>query len=112
MEPRAVRGEDAARSVHRRRRARARRFWTLRTMAVHEPVMPREVLEFLAPENGGVFVDCTVGPGGHAKAMLESGATKVIALDRDPTALALAARNLGAWCDRVVIIESVDRSIE
>jgi 16S rRNA (cytosine1402-N4)-methyltransferase len=81
-------------------------------MAVHEPVMTREVLRYLAPEKGGVFVDCTVGPGGHAKAMLESGATKVIALDRDPAALALAARTLEAWCDRVVFVHSDYRAIE
>ena len=57
-------------------------------MPLHEPVMTREVLAFLQPEKGGVFVDCTVGMGGHALAMLEAGATRVIGLDRDPAALA------------------------
>ena len=56
-------------------------------MPLHEPVMTREVLAFLQPENGGVFVDCTVGMGGHALALLEAGATRVIGLDRDPAAL-------------------------
>ena len=59
--------------------------------------MTREVLAFLAPEHGGVFVDCTIGLGGHARAVLESGATRVIGLDRDSAALAVAARNLEAW---------------
>ena len=53
---------------------------------LHEPVMTREVLAFLQPEKGGVFVDCTVGMGGHALALLEAGATKVIGL-RDRSTL-------------------------
>jgi len=74
--------------------------------------MTREVLAFLAPEHGGVFVDCTVGLGGHARAMLESGATRVIGLDRDRAALAVASRNLEAWRDRVELVHSDYRAIE
>src|SRR2546427_6745099 len=74
--------------------------------------MTREVLAFLAPEHGGVFVDCTVGLGGHARAMLESGASRVIGLDRDRAALALAARNLEAWRDRVELVHADYRAIE
>src|SRR5262245_7140325 len=64
---------------------------------LHEPVMVAEVLEHLAPARGGVFVDCTVGLGGHARAVLEAGASKVIGLDRDPAALAHAAQELGTF---------------
>ena len=39
-------------------------------MAAHEPVMTAEVLGYLAPQHGGVFVDCTVGLGGHVRALL------------------------------------------
>jgi len=74
--------------------------------------MTREVLAFLAPEHGGVFVDCTVGLGGHARAMLEAGATRVIGLDRDRAALAVASRNLEAWRDRVELVHSDYRAIE
>src|SRR5438552_2493270 len=74
--------------------------------------MTREVLAFLAPEHGGVFVDCTVGLGGHARAMLEAGATRVIGLDRDRAALAVASRNLEAWRDRVELVHSDYRTIE
>ena len=81
-------------------------------MAAHEPVMTREVLAYLAPEHGGVFVDCTVGLGGHAKVLLESGATKLIGLDRDPDALAVAARTLSAWGDRVDLVHADYRTIE
>jgi 16S rRNA (cytosine1402-N4)-methyltransferase len=78
----------------------------------HEPVMTREVLAFLQPEKGGVFVDCTVGLGGHAKAMLEAGATRVIGLDRDPAALAIAAQTLAGFGDRIELVHSDYRAFE
>ncbi len=74
--------------------------------------MTREVMSFLRPERGGVFVDCTVGMGGHARALLEAGATKVIGLDRDPAALAIAAETLSAYGDRVELVHADYRSIE
>src|SRR4051812_35442805 len=80
-------------------------------MPVHEPVMTREVLTYLMPERGGVFVDCTVGLGGHAKAILEAGAARVIGLDRDPEALVIAAQTLDAWRDEVDLVHSDYRSI-
>jgi 16S rRNA (cytosine1402-N4)-methyltransferase len=61
---------------------------------VHEPVMVAEVLEHLAPSRGGVFVDCTVGLGGHARALIEAGASRVIGLDRDRHALEHARETL------------------
>jgi 16S rRNA (cytosine1402-N4)-methyltransferase len=78
----------------------------------HEPVMTREALHFLAPGKGGVFVDCTVGLGGHTLALLEAGATRVIGLDRDPAAVALAAQTLNAFGDRVELVHSDYRAIE
>ena len=81
-------------------------------MPLHEPVMTREVLTFLRPESGGVFVDCTVGMGGHALAMLQAGADRVIGLDRDPAALTLAAEALAQYRDRVDLVHSDYRDIE
>lgn len=78
---------------------------------LHEPVMTREVLAFLQPEKGGVFVDCTVGMGGHALALLEAGATRVIGLDRDPAALRIAAETLSRYRDRVELVHSDYRAI-
>lgn len=78
---------------------------------LHEPVMTREVLAFLQPQKGGVFVDCTVGMGGHALALLEAGATKVIGLDRDPAALHIAAETLARYRDRVELVHSDYRAI-
>ena len=51
--------------------------------AGHIPVLTAEVLRQLRPERGGVFVDCTVGLGGHSRALLEAGATRIIGFDRD-----------------------------
>jgi 16S rRNA (cytosine1402-N4)-methyltransferase len=79
---------------------------------MHEPVMVAEVLEHLAPSRGGVFVDCTLGLGGHAKALLEGGASRLIGLDRDPAALELAREGLSAFGDRVELVHSDYRSIE
>ena len=80
-------------------------------MTVHVPVMTAEVLQFLQPERGGIFVDCTVGLGGHARALLEAGATRLIGLDRDQDALALARETLAPWSDRVELVHADYRSL-
>jgi 16S rRNA (cytosine1402-N4)-methyltransferase len=53
-----------------------------------------------------VFVDCTVGLGGHARALIEAGASRVIGLDRDPAALAEAGAVLAPYESRVQLIHS------
>ena len=73
---------------------------------MHEPVMVAEVLEHLEPARGGVFVDCTVGLGGHARALLDGGATRLIGLDRDPAALEHAREALSGYGDRVELVHS------
>jgi 16S rRNA (cytosine1402-N4)-methyltransferase len=78
----------------------------------HVPVMTTEVLAYLRPERGGVFVDCTVGLGGHTRALLEAGATRVIGLDRDRDALARARDTLAPWIDRVELVHADYRSLE
>jgi 16S rRNA (cytosine1402-N4)-methyltransferase len=79
---------------------------------LHEPVMVPEVLEHLEPARGGVFVDCTVGLGGHARALLEAGATRLIGFDRDPAALAHARETLAPYGDRVELVHTDYRAIE
>jgi 16S rRNA (cytosine1402-N4)-methyltransferase len=65
----------------------------------------------LRPERGGLFVDCTVGLGGHARALLEAGASRLIGLDRDRDALDLARDALAPWNDRVELVHADYRSL-
>jgi 16S rRNA (cytosine1402-N4)-methyltransferase len=68
--------------------------------------MVAEVLEHLEPSRGGVFVDCTVGLGGHARALLEGGASRLIGLDRDPAAVDAARSALSGFGDRVEVVHA------
>jgi 16S rRNA (cytosine1402-N4)-methyltransferase len=70
----------------------------------HEPVMVDEVLSFLAGR--GVVVDCTVGLGGHARALLEGGVETVVGIDRDPDALAQARERLAGYGERFRPVEA------
>jgi len=57
----------------------------------HLPVLAAEAVEWLAPWRGGWFVDCTLGLGGHAEALLEAGeGARLLGIDRDPQALSIA----------------------
>ncbi len=65
----------------------------------HEPVLLDEVVEHLAVGPGVQCVDCTLGLGGHAAALLRTGAT-VLGIDRDPQARSLASGRLASFGDR------------
>jgi len=71
----------------------------------HAPVMPAEALELLQPFSGGVFLDGTLGGGGHAKLILEASSPegRLIGLDRDPAALRRAGEVLAPFDGRVVL---------
>jgi 16S rRNA (cytosine1402-N4)-methyltransferase len=68
----------------------------------HEAVMTAEVVEFLGGRR--TVVDMTVGSGGHAAALLEAGVSRLVGVDRDPEALALAGRSLSAFGERVQLV--------
>jgi 16S rRNA (cytosine1402-N4)-methyltransferase len=68
----------------------------------HEPVMTAEVIEFLGGRR--TVVDMTVGSGGHAAALLEAGVSRLVGVDRDPEALALAGGRLSAFGERVRLV--------
>jgi 16S rRNA (cytosine1402-N4)-methyltransferase len=84
---------------------------------LHVPVMLAEVVAVLAPaleasptdlEGGCVLVDCTLGLGGHAHALLAAcPQAQLIGLDRDPQALALARERLAEFDDRITLVEAV-----
>jgi 16S rRNA (cytosine1402-N4)-methyltransferase len=78
---------------------------------MHAPVLVAEVISQLAPARGGLFVDCTLGAGGHTRALLDAGAARVLAFDRDRAAIALATQNLSDCLDRVEIVHADYRSL-
>ena len=68
--------------------------------------MLAETVEWLAPERGGLFVDATLGAGGHAAALLERNpALRLVGIDQDPEALALARERLRRFAGRVHFVE-------
>jgi 16S rRNA (cytosine1402-N4)-methyltransferase len=81
-------------------------------LTAHTPVLTAEVMQYLRPERGGLFVDCTVGLGGHSRALLEAGAARVVGIDRDPQALAAARETLAPWADRVELVHADYRALD
>jgi 16S rRNA (cytosine1402-N4)-methyltransferase len=79
----------------------------------HCPVLLQESLELLRPSPGATVVDATLGPGGHAEALLESVGPggRVIGIDRDPAAIAFARRRLARFTDRFVSIAGDHRDL-
>ena len=71
-------------------------------LARHIPVMLSEVLEALQPKDGDIVVDGTFGAGGYARAILETADCKVIAIDRDAEAFALAGELADAFPGRLI----------
>ncbi len=72
---------------------------------LHRPVMAREVVELLAARRGGVFVDATFGGGGHTREILAANpANRVLACDRDRSALAAGRLALARDAERVEFI--------
>jgi 16S rRNA (cytosine1402-N4)-methyltransferase len=68
------------------------------TTVPHEPVLVDEVLRLLGGR--GTVLDVTVGAGGHAEALLDAGVERVVGIDRDPEALAIARERLASRGDR------------
>jgi 16S rRNA (cytosine1402-N4)-methyltransferase len=79
--------------------------------ARHEPVLLAEVVSALAPTPDGVYVDCTVGLGGHTAALLAHGAGRVMGIDRDAQALAATEARLGAQEGRLELIHADYREL-
>lgn len=71
----------------------------------HQPVLYHEVLEALAPVSGGIYLDGTLGAGGHAEGILLESLPqgRLLGLDLDPEALSIARRRLSRFQDRTVI---------
>jgi 16S rRNA (cytosine1402-N4)-methyltransferase len=71
----------------------------------HVPVLLRQVIEHLAPRDGGVYIDGTFGAGGYARAILGAAATRVIGIDRDAAAVAGGQPLVQAAAGRLTLVE-------
>jgi len=76
------------------------------SLPVHVPVLLDEVIEGLQPQPGGYFVDCTVGLGGHAAAILEriSLTGRLLGIDADPEAIKISRDRLRDYSEAVTLV--------
>ncbi len=83
------------------------------SLALHESVLLKEVLELLAPKPGDCIVDATLGYGGHAQAICEvlGPRGRLIGFDKDPEALQKSKETLKNYGDRLIMIQSDFRHI-
>ena len=81
--------------------------------APHRPVLLEETMRFLEPTRGGLFIDCTLGLGGHSEAILNSSVdARVLGIDRDPSALDFARTRLEPFGTRFRAIQANFRQIK
>ena len=73
--------------------------------AAHIPVLGHEAVAHLAPREGGVYVDATFGAGGYTRSILAVPGTRVIAIDRDQTAIAGGAELVAQAAGRLTLVE-------
>lgn len=80
---------------------------------MHKPVLVKEVIELLIRKPSGVYVDCTVGSGGHAEAILDRlhGQGMVVGIDKDAEAIERARVRLAKWKGQVMLIQGDFRNI-
>jgi 16S rRNA (cytosine1402-N4)-methyltransferase len=74
-------------------------------------VLAGSVIEALAPRDGGVYVDATFGAGGHTRAILAAADCRVIAFDRDQSAIARGASLVEAMGGRLTLVEDAFSSL-
>jgi len=74
----------------------------------HIPVLSKEVLEYLAPKRDGVYIDATLGGGGHTESIVSclGKRGRIIAIDRDRFAIETAKRRLGKYGDKIVYVQA------
>lgn len=79
----------------------------------HQPVLVKEVLEYLNLKSNDNVIDCTVGGGGHAEAILEKTGPKghLLALDRDPKAIEASIQRLSKYQNRITLIQNTYKNL-
>ena len=75
------------------------------SMQRHVPVLMNEVVDAIAPRDGGRYLDGTFGAGGYTTAMLDRADCRVIAIDRDPDAIAAGRALAERYAPRLTLIE-------
>ena len=75
------------------------------TAAPHVPVMLAEVLDALQPRDGGIYVDATFGAGGYTRAILQTKRARVVAIDRDPSAILAGQKLVAEMQGRLTLLE-------
>jgi 16S rRNA (cytosine1402-N4)-methyltransferase len=80
--------------------------------ARHIPVLARQAYDLLAPRDGGVYIDGTFGAGGHTRAILQAGNTKVIGIDRDREAIAGGFALVESAQGRLTLVEDRFSNLE
>lgn len=80
----------------------------------HQSVMIAEVIHYLKPKSNQNFIDCTLGSGGHAKAILQrtSPQGKLLGIDLDSLAIKLTKENLAFYKNRLILIQDNFRNLE
>ena len=81
--------------------------WAKSPVGFHDPVLAGRVVEFIAPSGDGIYLDGTVGGGGHTAMLLgECSTCRIVAVDRDPDALEAAKAGLAPLGIRVRFIQA------
>ncbi len=77
-------------------------------VTLHKPVLYQEIIHALQPKNPGRYIDGTIGAGGHARGILEACAPegRLLGLDLDSQALALARETLAPYGERIILVQA------
>ncbi|MEA1939470.1 MAG: 16S rRNA (cytosine(1402)-N(4))-methyltransferase RsmH [Candidatus Caldatribacteriota bacterium] len=80
----------------------------------HVPVLTKEILSYLNCRKGGVYIDCTLGGGGHSKAILENiyPYGLLIGIDQDVEAIKAARKELSSYIDKVKLVKGNFKNLE
>ena len=79
---------------------------------LHKSIMLDEVLDILKPSENEIYVDCTLGAGGHTREILKTSNCNVIGIDRDPSALSLNDDEYKSYASRLSLVEGKFGDIE
>jgi len=74
-------------------------------LSLHTSVMVEEVLQYLNPKEGGIYVDCTLGTGGHSLAILKKtdGKARIIGIDWDEEAIEISSQRLREYEEKITV---------